>query len=188
MEYKHKTTGHIAKLTASGKNYKVTYPQSYTIPKWIIENSNDWILEKVSAYRINTVQTDCDLEFNYNPNISLDKVVICSVYNSKNELFHIGDVVKIQAGNFYQIDGFEIENDSIYCNIKGKNNNVPRRVRRSIESISLAISKKEMESEKIISIADLMEVNHGNNDILCIRFDKILEKFRSNQEENPINK
>lgn len=42
MKYKHKITGHVATLTSSGKNYKVTHPQNYTIPSWIIENSNDW--------------------------------------------------------------------------------------------------------------------------------------------------
>ncbi len=42
MKYKHKTTGNIAELTQSGKNYKVSYPQNYTIPKWIIESSSDW--------------------------------------------------------------------------------------------------------------------------------------------------
>jgi len=41
-EFKHKTTGHIATETNSGKNYKVSVPQNYTIPKWIIENSTDW--------------------------------------------------------------------------------------------------------------------------------------------------
>lgn len=40
--FKHKQTGHIATETHSEKNYKVSYPQNYTIPKWIIENSNDW--------------------------------------------------------------------------------------------------------------------------------------------------
>ena len=42
MKYKHKTTGNIAELTQSGKNYKVTQPQNFTIPSWIIENSEDW--------------------------------------------------------------------------------------------------------------------------------------------------
>lgn len=42
MKYKHKITGNIAELTQSGKNYKVTQPQNFTIPSWIIENSSDW--------------------------------------------------------------------------------------------------------------------------------------------------
>lgn len=42
MKYKHKITGNIAELTQSGKNYKVTQPQNFTIPSWIIENSTDW--------------------------------------------------------------------------------------------------------------------------------------------------
>lgn len=181
MEYKHKITGHIAKLTATGLNYKVTFPQQFTIPKWIVENSNDWVLEKKADYRINTVRTDCDLEFNYYEGADIDQVEICSVYNSKNELFHVGDVIKINTGNFYEIVGFEIENDSIYCNFKG--NNVPRRNRRSIDSISQAITKKEMESEKTFTVADLLQMNHGNNDILCIRFDTIIEKLNPNQEK-----
>lgn len=41
-KFKHKQTGHIATETHSEKNYKVSHPQNYTIPKWIIENSNDW--------------------------------------------------------------------------------------------------------------------------------------------------
>lgn len=42
MQYKHKITGNIAELSNSGKNYKVSHPQNFTIPAWIIENSNDW--------------------------------------------------------------------------------------------------------------------------------------------------
>ena len=41
-QFKHKISGHIAKQSNSGENYKVSYPQNYTIPSWIIENSNDW--------------------------------------------------------------------------------------------------------------------------------------------------
>ena len=53
MNYKHKVTGHIASPTHSGKNYIVTHPQSYTIPKWIVESGNDW--EKVIDFPIGTV-------------------------------------------------------------------------------------------------------------------------------------
>ena len=42
-KFKHVETGNIATETHSEKNYKVSYPQNYTIPKWIIENSKDWI-------------------------------------------------------------------------------------------------------------------------------------------------
>lgn len=48
--YKHKQTGNVAMPTTSGKNYKVSEPQSFTIPKWIIEESTDW--EEVKEYEI----------------------------------------------------------------------------------------------------------------------------------------
>lgn len=41
-QYKHKVTGNIATETSSEKNYRVTSPQNFTIPKWIIENSKEW--------------------------------------------------------------------------------------------------------------------------------------------------
>ena len=41
-KYKHVKTGNIAEETNSGKNYKVFEPKHFTIPKWIIENSNEW--------------------------------------------------------------------------------------------------------------------------------------------------
>ena len=40
--YRHKETGNIAVETSSGKNYKVSEPQNFTIPKWIVENSKEW--------------------------------------------------------------------------------------------------------------------------------------------------
>lgn len=43
-KYKHKITGYIAAETQSGKNYKVSVPQHFTIPKWIVEDSRDWEL------------------------------------------------------------------------------------------------------------------------------------------------
>jgi hypothetical protein len=47
-KYKHKITGNIAVETTTEKNYKVTEPRHFTIPKWVVENSNDWeeIVEK----------------------------------------------------------------------------------------------------------------------------------------------
>jgi hypothetical protein len=47
--YRHKETGNIAVETSSGKNYKVSEPQNFTIPKWIVENSKEWeeIINKV---------------------------------------------------------------------------------------------------------------------------------------------
>lgn len=41
-KFKHKITGFIATETNSGKNYRVSENHNYTIPTWIIENSNDW--------------------------------------------------------------------------------------------------------------------------------------------------
>lgn len=41
-KYKHKITGNIATETKSESNYKVSEPRNFTVPKWIIENSNDW--------------------------------------------------------------------------------------------------------------------------------------------------
>ena len=40
--YRHKETGNIAVETSSEKNYKVSEPQNFTIPKWIVENSKEW--------------------------------------------------------------------------------------------------------------------------------------------------
>jgi hypothetical protein len=47
-KFKHKITGYIATETSSEKNYKVSEPKNFTIPKWIVENSNDW--EEVKEY------------------------------------------------------------------------------------------------------------------------------------------
>lgn len=41
-KHKHKLTGNIAVMTKSGKNYRVSQPQNYTIPSWLIENSIEW--------------------------------------------------------------------------------------------------------------------------------------------------
>jgi hypothetical protein len=41
-KFKHKITGFIATETNSGKNYKVFEKHNYTIPTWVIVNSNDW--------------------------------------------------------------------------------------------------------------------------------------------------
>jgi len=43
-QYKHKVLGYIATETNSKENYKVSHPRHFTIPKWIVENSNDWEL------------------------------------------------------------------------------------------------------------------------------------------------
>jgi hypothetical protein len=41
-KFKHRITGYIATETNSEKNYKVSEPQNFTIPKWIVEDSEDW--------------------------------------------------------------------------------------------------------------------------------------------------
>jgi len=41
-KFKHKITGNIATETLTEKNYKVSEPKNFTIPKWIVENSNEW--------------------------------------------------------------------------------------------------------------------------------------------------
>ena len=41
-KFKHKITGYIATETNSEKNYKVSEPKNFTIPKWIVEDSVDW--------------------------------------------------------------------------------------------------------------------------------------------------
>lgn len=51
-QYKHKITGNIATETSSGKNYKVSNPQNFTIPRWIVEDSNDWEKIKEKEYEI----------------------------------------------------------------------------------------------------------------------------------------
>lgn len=43
-QYKHKILDYLATETNSKENYKVSHPRHFTIPKWIIENSNDWEL------------------------------------------------------------------------------------------------------------------------------------------------
>lgn len=42
--YRHKITGFTAVETTTEKNYKVTEPRHFTIPKWVVENSIDWEL------------------------------------------------------------------------------------------------------------------------------------------------
>lgn len=41
-KFKHKLTGNIAVETSTEKNYKVSEPKNFTVPKWIVENSGDW--------------------------------------------------------------------------------------------------------------------------------------------------
>jgi len=59
-KFKHKTTGRIATETSSEKNYKVSEPKNFTIPKWIIENSNDWV--EIIEYPVGTKIVDTYLD------------------------------------------------------------------------------------------------------------------------------
>lgn len=56
-KYKHKITGNIAIETSSEKNYKVSEPRNFTVPKWIVENSCDWEEVKEKEYEILGVRT-----------------------------------------------------------------------------------------------------------------------------------
>lgn len=47
-KFKHRLTNNIAVESTSEKNYKVSEPRNFTVPKWIIENSNDW--EEITEY------------------------------------------------------------------------------------------------------------------------------------------
>lgn len=55
-KYKHIKTGHIANETISNKNYKVSHPQTYTIPKWMIEDSKEWIEVIDRNFEIQTIK------------------------------------------------------------------------------------------------------------------------------------
>lgn len=115
-QYKHKTTGHIAKQTNSGKNYKVSYPQNYTIPTWIIENSNDWeeipidykelSLEDwlIEVKKLNLTEEElvtfigtCHFDNHYSKlegEWSRDKAeILYNMWNPKEEVYNIGDYV-----------------------------------------------------------------------------------------------
>lgn len=48
--YKHKQTGYIATETQSESNYKVSEPRNFTIPKWIVECSNEWEIQEEALF------------------------------------------------------------------------------------------------------------------------------------------
>lgn len=68
-KFKHKITGYIATETNSEKNYKVSEPKNFTIPKWIIEDSEDWeeIKEfpKIISYRAKYIGPDVPHHFKH---------------------------------------------------------------------------------------------------------------------------
>jgi hypothetical protein len=108
-KFKHKSSGNIAIETTSEKNYKVSEPQNYTIPKWIVENSNDWeeIKEfpKIISFRNNSNDVifkickdgmfSCmNLENGLFNERDLKSHEIYQVQTSETEIFTVGDKVK----------------------------------------------------------------------------------------------
>lgn len=134
--FKHKQTGHIATETHSEKNYKVSYPQNYTIPKWIVENSNDWEEVKEENYEILSFRSTTKDPLIVNKNeigsfgrcVPLNRLLfgICSVEDgtweiysvkrlSDGEIFTIGDSIifenfNVKVSNFNIVDGLMFVN------------------------------------------------------------------------------
>lgn len=144
--YKHKKTGNIAQETHSAKNYRVTAPQSFTIPKWIVEDGGDWELVSNSDFEILTFycpesEKYADLQKNGNyfnsrefaePLFGGAKVsdllnskshTICSVRRlSDGQIFSVGDYFRAM-GRKYKITSFRmgIVNDGLYADGQAKN-------------------------------------------------------------------
>lgn len=128
-KFKHKQTGHIATETHSEKNYKVSYPQNYTIPKWIIENSNDWEEMVEKDYEIlyfkdnfkSTSDKNTLMSFRNDGEVFLNENnrIIYSVKRlSDNEIFTIGDICYWESSDrvrqSFKIRRFEIYKDRFY--------------------------------------------------------------------------
>ena len=100
-KFKHKTTGYLATETNSEKNYKVSEPKNFTIPKWIVENSNDWEEIKkfpkiISLQHINTLKIITD-KVNIEAWLEGNGTKFWQIYQvavSENEVFALGDRVK----------------------------------------------------------------------------------------------
>lgn len=106
-KFKHKQTGNIAIETHSEKNYRVSEPQNFTIPKWIVENSEEW--EEVKEEKYPKV-LECTT-YTVTPVVQ-SKIV--KVAKNKDTAFKIGD--KTNKG---VIEKFEYYEDSILAIIKG---------------------------------------------------------------------
>ena len=126
-KFKHKITGNIATETNSEKNYKVSEPKNFTIPKWIIEDSGDWEevkeFPKIVSFRaINVNKTVIKIATDgYFNNYSLDSMLhidgcvdsghfeIYQVAVSETEVFTLGDKVSVYGNsNKWVIKSFEI--------------------------------------------------------------------------------
>lgn len=120
-KFKHKITGYIATETNSEKNYKVSEPKNFTIPKWIIENSEDWeeikefpkiiSLQHINRLKIITDKTDIEawLEGHGTRFWQIYQVAV-----SENEVFTLGDRVTYKYRANYApwiIDNFFIRAD-----------------------------------------------------------------------------
>jgi hypothetical protein len=79
-KFKHKITGYIATETNSEKNYKVSEPKNFTIPKWIVEDSVDWeeIKEfpKIISYRAKYIEPDVSYHFKH----VIESILKCNRY------------------------------------------------------------------------------------------------------------
>jgi len=129
-KYKHKNTDYIATETSSGNNYKVVEPKNFTIPKWIIENSNDWeeVIEK--EYEILSFSNSKNLIWNrakddrfdakwqmYRPteeeSLKEKGIIIHSIKRrSDGEVFSVGDKIDGNCGKNQEI--VAIDTDWIY--------------------------------------------------------------------------
>lgn len=107
-KFKHKITGNIATETNSGKNFKVTEPKSFTVPKWIIENSKEWeeVVEKeyeIIQYYCKSTPSDDGEQIHYSEEI---KTVLRL---SDGEVFTLKDKVKDPTGQTFTITRFYLD-------------------------------------------------------------------------------
>lgn len=119
-KFKHKITGNIAVETISEKNYKVSEPKNFTVPKWIVENSNDWeeIVEKDYEILMYRSKINTDIYFDnpeYFSRLSSDWEIYSIRRKSDGVEFKIGDKVywnwQYSSQKYYTIDKFFIRED-----------------------------------------------------------------------------
>ena len=97
-KYKHEATGHIATETVSEKNYKVSYPQNFIIPKWIIENSNDW-KEFIEEFEVLTfIKDNIITSFSKPFNHSYLRVYLAGGYKI-NSIKRLSDEIEFKLGD-----------------------------------------------------------------------------------------
>lgn len=129
-KFKHKITNNMAVETSSEKNYKVSQPRNFTIPKWIIENSNDWEEIKELQYKI--------LEFRwYSTSFTIGYASATLRENGKwlndenektNGIYEIEDLLKHSNFKIFRVkrisDSTEFKiGDKVYETITGKKDN-----------------------------------------------------------------